>query len=160
DIVVTFPDGTGANTLEVRAGPGLRHGDGAYQFATRHARQVFALLLFRAVIQQVVGGDAVDPGAEAGQCPSGSLLVQHCLVPEVASASAILLGNIGAKYPESASLAPDLMTDMPALAGFLVVRHEFVFQEPHHRIAIGFQIRIGPGRSKIDCHDWFCSVYG
>ena len=52
-----IPTGRGAHGLQVRAGSGLRHGDGGDGLAGDHLRQPLKLLLFRPVVGDVVGDD-------------------------------------------------------------------------------------------------------
>ncbi|MNL46397.1 hypothetical protein D3C87_1691040 [compost metagenome] len=65
DELVTFDPGASAHRLQVRTGIGLGHGDGAHGFAGDHFRQPGLLLRLGAVVEDVVGHQAVY--AEADQ---------------------------------------------------------------------------------------------
>lgn len=51
--MITILYGGGLDALQVRAGGGFGHGDGADHFATRHFRQIVRFDVIVAIVQQV-----------------------------------------------------------------------------------------------------------
>ncbi|KAF5289622.1 hypothetical protein FQR65_LT20784 [Abscondita terminalis] len=144
-VVVALAFGARAHALQVRSRTGLGHGDGADPLAARHGGQVLALLRLGAVVEQVVGHDGVHGVAHAGQAPARHLLVDHGLVAEVATASAVFLGNVGAQQAQLAGPAPDRVADVALLAGGLVLRLHFGCDEAHGGGAQAAQVGVAPG---------------
>jgi hypothetical protein len=62
DIAIALQARSGPHALQIRTGTGLRHGDGADQFASRHAGQPAALLFLGAVVQDVMSDNAAADG--------------------------------------------------------------------------------------------------
>ena len=87
-----------ADTLEVRSGRRLGHGNGADQFAGSHARQVFLLEELAAVMQQVRCDDLrmQQHPEQVLHRPARWLLEEHDAVKLVGAGAAVLLGHRGA----------------------------------------------------------------
>ena len=101
DVVLAVAAGGGLDALQVGAGAGFGHRDGADQLAARHARQPVALLLLAAVGEDVVGHDALDAGAEV-DAGASQFLQDHGLVGEGAAAAAVFLGHVGQQQVQRA----------------------------------------------------------
>src|SRR6202040_4005715 len=99
----------GAHALEVRAGAGLAHGNGADELAADEPRQPAPLLLLGAVMQNVRRHDAgMERRAESVEAGEAELAADHRLMREAAPCPAILLGDGRAEEPRRARLGPDL----------------------------------------------------
>ena len=72
--------GAGADRLQVRPGARLGHRDRANEIALGEARQITALLVLGAVVQEIMGGDRMHADRHAGERAPRHLLVQHRLV--------------------------------------------------------------------------------
>ena len=131
--------------LQIRTRAGLRHADRADQFAARHPRQEAPFLLFGAVIDQVMGADAVHALPKAGDAAASGFLVENRFVPKVSAGAVVVGGNVGAEQPRLAGLSPDLFSDMLLLTPLLIVRHHFGLDEARHRVAKNRQIFVHPG---------------
>jgi hypothetical protein len=81
------------DALQVRTSDRFTHGDGAHQFAPRHLWQPAMLLLFRSIGQNVVGHDAVNPGAELN-ARVNKLFNHYGFVGISAAASPVFFGNV------------------------------------------------------------------
>src|SRR3984893_12573052 len=93
----------GAHALEVRAGAGLAHGDGADELAGDEPRQPAPLLLLGAVMQNVRRHDAGMERRGGGTgAREAELAADHRLMRAAAPCSAILLGDGGAEEPRRA----------------------------------------------------------
>ena len=139
-----MPLGPRADRLQIRAGAGLGHRDRADQLAFGKARQVPALLVHRAVVEQVMGGDRMHADAHAGERPPRHLLVQHRLVAEIAAGATPFLGNIDAQKAEFARPPPQRVPDMAAPPRFGILRQHLGLDEAHPGIAEAFHLLISP----------------
>ena len=101
--------GLGAHALQVGAGAGLGHGDGADQFAGGELGQPAFLLLLGAVMQDVGRDDAgMQRRAEGVEAGEREFAVDHRLMGEGAAGAAIFLRHRGAQQTGLAGLGPDL----------------------------------------------------
>ena len=99
-VLVAVPLGARADRLEIRSGARLGHRYRANQFAFGEARQIPALLVVGAMVQQIMGGDRMHPDAHAAQRPSRHLLVQRRLVAEITAGAAPFLGDVDTQESE------------------------------------------------------------
>ncbi len=97
DIVIAVPDCGGSHGLQVAAAGGFCHGDGANDFAARHAGKKPLFLGFRAIGQDIwrnnvrVQGEGWPAGSRAAQFLHDNRTMQEC-----AADAAVLFGNCAA----------------------------------------------------------------
>jgi hypothetical protein len=151
-VLVAVPLGARTDGLEVGSGAGLGHRDRADQFALGEARQIAALLVLGAVVQQIVRGDRMHPDAHAGERAPGHFLMQHRLMPEIAAGAAPFLGDVDAEEAEFAGAPPQFVPDMAAPACFLVLRLHFRLDKAHPRIAEALDPLVVPRALEFDRH--------
>ena len=103
-------DRGGPHALQVGAGAGLAHGDGADQFAGRELRQPALLLLLGAVVQDVGRDDAgMQRRAERVEAGEAVLAVDHRLMGEACRRRRrIPPASMAHSRPACAGLGPDL----------------------------------------------------
>ena len=152
DIVIAIFLGMGAHILQVRPRPRLGHSDGAYQLTTSHARQVLLFLLVGAVVEKIVGHDAVNRMVQTGQTTLTHLFRHHRLVAKVAAGTAIFFWNIRAQESHRSHLAPHLVAHIAPLAGFFIFRRHFSVQEATYRVTEHGKLFVLPARRQINRH--------
>src|SRR5260221_1529029 len=117
-IVVALAHRTGPDALQIAAGAGFGHRDGADGFARNHARQPFLLLLRRAVAEQIAAADIVvhgEVGGAAREAGVAEFLDHDGIVPEVAAGAAEFRGDLRAEQAGRAAGAPQRPVDDPGL---------------------------------------------
>ncbi len=136
--------------MQVGAGAGLGHGDGADQLAGGHLGQPALFLLFGAVVQDVGGDDGrVQRTAKAGLAGGGLGQDQGGLVAEVATGAAVLFGHRGAQEAVGTGFAPGFAVHHALSAPGLVLRTPLLLEEAggrfqQHGVLIGH-----PGGSEV-----------
>src|SRR3974390_2299145 len=105
-----------------------------------------ALLLLRAVIDQVVGADAMYALSKAGDAASCGFFVQHGFMAKIPAGAAILGGYVGAQQPHRAGLAPYFLAHVLLFAPLRLIRHHFRIDETRNRVAKDRKILIHPWR--------------
>ena len=103
-------------------------------------------MLLGAVIDEIVGADAVHALAESAEPAPRQLLVDHRLVTKVAAGAAVLGAHVGAQKTHGTGLAPDLLADVLLLAPLALVRHHFRLDEASRRVAKYRELLVHPGR--------------
>ena len=144
-VVVAVPDRARADRLQVGACARFGHRDRTDEFARGHARQPVALLGLVAVVEHVVRDDAVHGVTEAGDAVPAHLLRDDGLVPHVAADAPVLRRDVRAEQADLARLVPDLAVDVVLFAPACIVRHDLVFHEPAHGLAVHVQLVVQPG---------------
>ena len=147
----------GAHALQIGAGAGLAHGDGADQFAGRELRQPALFLLLGAVMQDVGRDDAgMQRRAERVETGQAVFAIDHRLVGERPAGAAVFLGHRGAKQACLPRLGPNLARVHVLVVPFLQMRHEFGRQEAARLLLEQHEILGHPGRArKIEVdHRW------
>ena len=130
DVMITVLHGVGLDALQVGAGTGFAHGDGADQLAADHLRQQ-ALLHFLGTVMLDIGRHdfGVQAPADAGQASAGDFLADHHAVEEVGADAAVLFAYHGAQETLLAGLAPERLGHLAGLFPLFVMGDGFVFQE-------------------------------
>ena len=119
------------DALQVGAGAGLGHGDGADQFAGGQPRQPVLLLLLRAVVEDVGRDDRVVQARcrsrrrRHGRC--ASMMALSCAIG--AAGAAVFLRHRGAEQAGLAGLQPALAVDDLVLLELVVARRDLLRQE-------------------------------
>ena len=135
--------------LQVGAGAGLAHGDGADHLAAGELGQPALLLLLGAEAQDV-GRD--DPGMQrrAERVHAGEAVgaVDDRLMGERAAGAAVFLGDHGAEQARLPGLGPDLARKDFVLVPLVDVRHEFGLQEAVGLILEQDKLLRHPGRTR------------
>ena len=104
-----MPNRACAHALQVGAGTGLGHGDGADHLAGGEPGQPALFLLLGAVMQDVGRHDAgMQRRAEGVEAGEREFPVDHRLMGEAATGTAIFLGHRRAQQAGDASLGPHL----------------------------------------------------
>jgi hypothetical protein len=112
--------------LQVGAGAGLAHGDGADQFAGGEFRQPTLFLLLGAVMQNVRRDDArMQRRTECVEAVECKLAVDHRFMRKGAAGAAILLRHRSAQQSRRAGLGPDLSRIEMVFVPFLQMRAIF-----------------------------------
>ncbi|MHC2805497.1 hypothetical protein ACVMII_005243 [Bradyrhizobium diazoefficiens] len=116
----------GLHGLEVIAGAGLGHGDGADHLAARHLRQPALLLLLRAVIEDVVRDDGAVHGDAGRQLRHRALeIIQHGgVIGEGCAQPAIFLRHARQERAHLAEPAPGEAVHHLLLAPFFGMRRQ------------------------------------
>ena len=89
DIFIAVFERCGFDRLQIRAGAGFGHGNGANHFAAGHFRQIFFLLLLRAMSEIMRTNQRMHGLPPAANAETGLLLDQYCLMAIIAAAAAI-----------------------------------------------------------------------
>ena len=130
DIAIAGALGRRLDALQVGSRSRLGHGDGADQFARRHARQPALLLLLGAVMDDVRHDDrVVQAGAEAIDALQAQLFHQHDLVAIVAADAAVFGRGREAEQSRIARLLPQRGIDAVVFAPAVDVRRLGVLVE-------------------------------
>jgi len=136
--------------LQVGAGAGLGHGDGADQLARGHLGQPALLLLFGAVVQDVGGDDArVQRAAKAGLTSRGLGQDQGSFVAEVATGTAVLFGHGGAQETVGTGFAPGFAVHHALGTPALVLRTPLLLEEARGRLQQHFVLVGHPGGFEV-----------
>ncbi|MCY1541492.1 hypothetical protein D9M68_771880 [compost metagenome] len=136
-------DGRGLHALQVAAGRGLAHGDGAHHLARGQPRQVLALLRLGAVAQDVRRHDlAVQAEADAAHARSRDLFHLRHRIQLVSAGAAIGLGHGHAEETVFAGLAPDFAVHVTLLFPAFVERRDFLLHETAKAVAEGFVVGV------------------
>ena len=115
-----------AHALQVGAGAGLAHGDGADELAGHELGQPAPLLLFGAVMQNVGRNDAgMQRRAEGVEAGEAQLPIDHRLVREGPADTAVFFGDRGAQQARRAGLGPDLALVLALLAPAVELGRKF-----------------------------------
>ena len=102
DILIAVQPGRRLDALQIRSGARLGHRDGADEFAGRHLRQPFPLLLLGAIVEDVGRDDrAVERGEKPADVLPGHLLHQDDLMTEVAAGAPYASGTARHRSPAS-----------------------------------------------------------
>ena len=102
----------GAHALEVRTGARFSHRNRSDDFARNHLGQPLLLLLFRTILDDIVGNDISlqrEAGGDIGVI--AEFLVDDRVVTEVEAEPAKFLGNCRAQQAKLASLGPNFARD-------------------------------------------------
>ena len=158
DIVIAVQPGRRLDPLQVRSRARLGHRDGADEFAGRHLRQPFPLLLFGAVVEDVGRDDrAVQRGEKAADLLPGHLLHQDDFVTKVAAGAAVSLRNGETQQAGFAGFAPRRALDDSSLAPSLDAGGRRVFVEKlRHRILEDDDVFFLEEVGSIDIQHWHC----
>ena len=138
--------GRGPDALQVRAGRGLTHGDGANHVATGQARQQPLFLLIGAVVEQVGRHDFVvqaKANARKARC-SQRLELQH-RVKFVGTGAAILLWQAHAQKAVGSRLVPDCPVDIALLLPSRMKRRNFARHEALETVTKCFVLGVKQG---------------
>jgi hypothetical protein len=71
-------------------------------------------------------------------------------MPEIAAGATPFLGDVDAEEAEFAGAPPQWVPDMPAPAGFCILRQHFRFDKAHPRIAEAFDFLVVPRALELD----------
>ena len=136
--------GGGFDALQVGSCGRFDHGDGAHQFAARHAGKPVAFLFLAAVGEDVMRHDTVDAGTEVDSCLS-EFFRHHGFVGEGSSPSAVFFGHVGEQDACRACFCPGFRIGAMLLAPASLMRREFFLYEAADRLAEHPQLVIHPG---------------
>ena len=115
--MVAVPPRGRPDPLQVRAGAGLGHRDGADELSGRQPGQPVCLLLSRAIVEDVGDDDRVmERDGEASEPAFGQLFDQDDLVAVIAASAAVLCRNGQAKEAGLRRLGPHRAIDDAVLA--------------------------------------------
>ena len=141
--------GRGAHALQVGAGAGLGHGDGADHFAGGELGQPALLLLLGAVMQDVGRDDAgMQRRAEGVEAGEREFAVDHRLMREAAAGAAVFLRHRGAQQAGLAGLGPDLALVHAGLVPAVEMGDEFVGDEAPRLLLEQDEVLAHPGRAR------------
>src|SRR5262249_4209454 len=99
-----------------------------------------------AVVENVVGTDAVHTLSKAADAPAPQLLIQHSLVPEVPTGPPVLRRYVEAEHPHFAHPAPHLTIHVVLRSPAPILGKHFRLDEPRYRIAKRRQLVVHPWR--------------
>ncbi len=142
-----------AHALQIGAGAGLGHGDGADHLAGRELRQPALLLIFGAVVKNV-GRD--DPGmqrrAEGIETGERKFAIDHRLMREASARAAIFLRHRCAEQAGRAGLGPDIAIVHAGFVPAVEMGNELVGDEAPRLLFEQDKVFAHPGRAReIEC---------
>ena len=147
DVVVALLFGRGPHALQIGAGAGFGHGDGADEFAAGHFRQPAPFLFLGPVIQNVVRHDGAmhrDPGRHFRH--HGFEILDHGrLIGEAGAEAAIGFRDARQQCAHLAQRPPGRAIDHLLIAPFFGVRRQILGEKLAKLIAKNVQFLRHPG---------------
>ncbi|MCY1422762.1 hypothetical protein D9M71_384570 [compost metagenome] len=159
DVLVALLHRAGAYRLQVGTGARLGHGDGADALAGTDLRQPELLLLLGAVIEDVLGDDVAEAGAQSATV-AGEHLAGADVVADMAAGAAVLLGEVGEDQAQLAGLEPDFAIGVVLLAPLQFVRLDVFPGEALDHVLELFEILVHPGGAVVVQHCGYLGFLG
>ena len=132
DVAVAVFVGAGFHALQVGAGAGLGHADGAHGFAADHLRQPGLLLLFAAQVKDV-GRDDVrvhgQVGGQGAEAHARGFFHHDRGEAEVRAETAVLFRDVNAQQAVFAHAIPEVAGEFFVLFPLVVVGRHFLLEE-------------------------------
>jgi hypothetical protein len=139
--------------LQIAAGGGFAHGDGAHHLAGGQQPKVFLLLRLGTVVQDVRRHDlAVQAKADAADAGAGNFFHLRHRIELVGPGAAVFLRHGHAEKAVFTRGAPDLAVHIALFFPGVVERADFLLHEAAKAVSEGLVVGVEKGAFDHGCH--------